>query len=75
LTRVQRVTRQEWRHKVLPEYRGQAQETVAQLRALGIQVELRHGDWLVFDLEAEIDQRGVEMLDRVWPRWRDCVSE
>ena len=75
MTRVQRVTRQEWRHKVLPEYRGQAQEAVAQLRALGIQVELRRGDWLVFDLEAEIDQRAVHMLDRVWPRWRDCASE
>jgi hypothetical protein len=30
----------------------------------------------VFDLEeTEIDQRGVEMLDRVWPRWEQCISE
>jgi hypothetical protein len=70
------VTRQEWRHQVLAECRGQAQEAVAQLRALGIQVELRRGDWLVFDLEeTQIDQRAVEMLDRIWPRWQDCVRE
>ena len=70
------MTRREWRHKVLPECRGKAQEAVAQLRALGIQVELRRGDWLVFDLEeTEIDQRAVQMLDRVWPRWEECVSE
>ena len=75
MTRVQRMTRQEWRHRILPEYRSQAQEAVAQLRALGIQVELRRGDWLVFDLEAEVDQHGVEILNRVWPRWRDCVRE
>ena len=70
------MTRQEWSHKVIPECRAKAQEAVAQLRALGIRVELRRGDLLVFTLEdTEIDNRAGEMLERVWPGWRDCVSD
>jgi len=70
------VTRQEWRHKVLPECRGKAQEVVAQLRALGIRIELTRDDWLVIHLEdIWIDHRAVEILERAWPQWRDCVSE
>jgi hypothetical protein len=66
----------EWRRKVLPEYRLRAQEAVAQLRAVGIRAELRRDDWLVFDLhDVEVDHRAVEKLDRVWPHWRDCVSD
>jgi len=70
------VARHEWRRKLLPECLGEAQEAVAQLRARGIPVELKGkgGDWLVFD-ETEGDAWVVEMLDRVWPRWRDCVSD
>jgi hypothetical protein len=49
---------------------------VAQLRGLGIRIELTRGDWLVIDLEGIwIDHRAVEILERVWPQWRDCVSE
>lgn len=49
---------------------------VAQLRALGIRIELTRGDWLVIDLEdTGIDHRAVEILGRVWPQWRDCVSD
>src|SRR5215208_2684148 len=54
---------------------GAAQEAVAQMRALGIRVELTRGDWLVFELEdLLIDHRAVQILDRVWPGWRDCVT-
>jgi len=36
----------------------------------------RRGDWLVIDVEdTGIDHRAVEILERVWPQWRDCVSE
>jgi len=66
----------QWRQKILPECRGAAQEAVAQMRALGIRVELTRGDWLVFELEdLLIDHRAVQILDRVWPGWRDCVSD
>jgi len=69
------VNREEWRYKVSPEFRGKAQEAVAQLRALGILVELRR-DNLVFTLEdTEIDARAGEALERVWPDWQRCVSE
>jgi hypothetical protein len=67
---------EEWRWKILPECRGKAEEAVAQLRALGLRVELRRGNSLVFELEDHpIDRRVVEILDRVWPRWRDCFTE
>ena len=70
------MNRQEWSHKVVPECQGQAQEAVARMRALGIRVELRRGDRLVFDLEdTEIDDRAGEILERVWPNWRECVTE
>jgi hypothetical protein len=66
----------EWRRKILPECRAEAQEAVAQMRALGIRVELTRGDWLVFELDdLMIDHRAIETLGRVWPSWRDCVSE
>ena len=66
----------EWRLNVLSECRQQAQEAVAQMRALGLRVELTRRDALVFQLEdIEIDRRVVETLDRVWPRWRECVTE
>ena len=67
---------EEWQYKVRAECRGKAQEAVAQMRALGIRVELRRGDLLVFTIEdAVIDGRAAEILERVWPRWRECVSE
>jgi hypothetical protein len=70
------VNRDEWRYKVRPEYRGRAQEAVAQLRALGIRVELRHGDALIFTLEdTEIDRHARGTLDRVWPDWRECITD
>jgi hypothetical protein len=49
--RFEAVTPQEWSHKVLPECRGKAQGAVAQLRTLGIRVELRRGELLAFTLE------------------------
>jgi hypothetical protein len=54
-----------------------AQEAVAQLRARGIPIEIR-GNWLVYELEGterEAIPRMLQILDRVWPGWRDCVSE
>ena len=70
------MTRQEWRHKVLPEHRGKAQEAVAQMRALGFRVELRRDGLLVFTIEdTVIDDRAAETLERVWPGWRECVSD
>lgn len=66
---------EERRYKIRPECRGKAQEAVAQMRALGFRVELRR-DLLVFTIEdTVIDARAGEMLERVWPRWRDCVSD
>jgi hypothetical protein len=70
------MTADQRRWKLRPECRGAAQEAIAQMRALGLRVELQRGDWLVFELEhLVIDQQALEILDRVWPRWRDCVSE
>ena len=67
---------EEWRYKVRPECLGKAQEAVAQMRALGMRVELRRDDLLVFTIEdAEVDHRAAETLERVWPRWRECVSD
>ena len=66
----------ELRYKVRPECRGQAQEAVAQMRALGFRIELRRGDLLVFTIEdTVIDDRARETLERVWPNWRQCVTE
>jgi hypothetical protein len=46
------------------------------MRALGIRVELRRGDSLVFELDdTGVDDRAGEILERVWPRCRDCVGE
>ena len=74
--KLRHVNREEWRYEVRPEFRGKAQEAVAQMRALGILVELRRGDLLVFTIEdTEIDHRAGETLERVWPGWQDCVSE
>jgi hypothetical protein len=65
----------EWRRRILPDCRAQAQEAVAQLRARGIPIEVKgRGDWLVFDLEVP-EARIGELLDRVWTGWRDCVSD
>jgi hypothetical protein len=47
------VTQREWRRQVLPSYRGQAQEAVAQLRSRGIRASLEGDIWLVFDLPVE----------------------
>ena len=70
------MTPEEWRYKVRSECRGQAQEAVAQMRALGFRVELRRGDLLVFSIEhTVIDNRAGEVLERVWPNWRACVTE
>jgi hypothetical protein len=70
------MTGEEWQYKIRPECRGKAQEAVAQMRAQGIRVDLRRGDLLVFTIvETEIDSRAGEMLERVWPRWRECVSD
>lgn len=70
------VSQQEWRYRLLPECRGKAQEAVAQMRALGLRVELRRADSLVFELEdTEVDNRAGEILERVWPGWRECVSD
>jgi hypothetical protein len=72
------MARQEWRRKVIPSCLAQAQEAVAQLRSRGIRADLRSDD-LVFDLrlEAREDPDAVvaEALDRVWPAWRECVTE
>jgi hypothetical protein len=65
------MTRKEWQYKIRPECRGKAQESVAQMRAQGIRVDLRRGDLLVFTIEeTEIDSRAGEMLERVRRRWR-----
>jgi hypothetical protein len=73
------MPRYEWRRRVIPSCAGQAQEAVAQLRSRGIRVELQHDVWLVFDLrlEARADPDDVvaEALDRVWPVWRECVTD
>jgi hypothetical protein len=69
------VTRQEWRHKVSSGASGKAQEAVAQMR-VGFRVELRRDDLLVFIIEdTVIDDRAAETLERVWPGWRECVSD
>ena len=67
---------EEWKYKVRPECRGKAEEGVAQMRALGMRDELRRDDVLVFSLEdTVIDRRAAETLERIWPDWRECVSE
>jgi hypothetical protein len=57
---------------------GQAQEAMAQLRSRGVRASFQ-GDWLVLDVllteDAEIDRAAAELLDRVWPAWRECVAE
>jgi hypothetical protein len=72
------MAQQEWRRKVIPSCLGQAQEAVAQLRSRGIRADLRR-DLLVFDLRLEAgedpDTVVAEALDRVWPAWRECVTE
>jgi hypothetical protein len=30
---------------------------------------------LLLNEEAEIERAGAELLDRVWPAWRECVAE
>ena len=66
---------EEWRYQVRPECLGKAQEAVAQMRALGMRVELRRGDLLVFTIgDTGVDHRAAETLERVWPGWRECVS-
>jgi lambda repressor-like predicted transcriptional regulator len=73
------MARQEWRRKVIPSCLGQAQEAVAQLRSRGILADLRRDGWLVFDLtldaRADPDTVVAEALDRVWPAWRECVTD
>jgi hypothetical protein len=70
------VNPEEWQYKVRAECRGQAQEAVAQMRALGFRVELRRGDLLVITIEhTVVDNRAGETLERVWPKWRECVTE
>ena len=70
------VNPEEWRYQVRPECLGKAQEAVAQMRALGLLVELRRGNLLVVAIEDTVaDHRVGETLDRVWPGWRECVSE
>jgi hypothetical protein len=73
------MARQEWRRKVIPSCLRQAQEAVAQLRSRGILAELSRDGWLVFDLRLEAranpDAAVAEALDRVWPAWRECVTE
>ncbi len=70
---------QEWRRKVIPSCLGQAQEAVAQLRSRGILADLQRDGWLVFDLRldasADPDAVVAEALDRVWPAWRQCVTD
>jgi hypothetical protein len=74
--RFRAVNPEEWRYKVRPECLGKAQEAVAQMRALGFRVELRRGDLLVFTIEhTVIDDRAGATLERVWPNWRECVTE
>jgi hypothetical protein len=72
------MARQEWRRKVIPSCLAQAQEAVAQLRSRGIRADLRR-DELVFDLRLDAredpDAAVAEALDRVWPAWRECVTE
>ena len=72
------MARQEWRRRVIPSCMGQAQEAVAQLRSRAVRASLQR-DWLVLDLllneEAEIERAAAELLDRVWPAWRECVAE
>ena len=72
------MARQEWRRKVIPSCLAQAQEAVAQLRSRGIRADLRRDD-LVFDLRLEaredLDAVVAEALDRVWPAWRQCVTD
>jgi Fe2+ or Zn2+ uptake regulation protein len=72
------MARHEWRRRVIPSCAGQAQEAVAQLRSRGIRVTLQR-DWLVFDLlldgDEEVETAAAELLDRVWPAWRECVAE
>jgi ketosteroid isomerase-like protein len=66
----------ERQYRVRPECRAKAQEAVAQMRALGLRVELQRGDLLVFTVEDTIiDHRVGETLERVWPGWRECVSD
>jgi len=75
-TKFRSVNPEEWQYRVRPECRGKAQEAVAQMRALGFRVELRRGDLLVFTLEhTVIDDQAGETLERVWPNWRECVTE
>jgi hypothetical protein len=74
MRRATTIADNEWRRKVLPGYLGQAQEAVAQMRARGIPVEVRRGDWVVFET-GFAGARAVEILDRVWPQWRDCLSD
>jgi hypothetical protein len=74
--RFQAVNPDELRYKLRPECRGKAQEAVAQMRALGFWIELQRGDLLVFTIEdTVIDDRARETLERVWPNWRECVTE
>ena len=72
------MARQEWRRKVIPSCLAQAQEAVAQLRSRGVRADLQR-DVLVFDLGPEAhenpDAAVAEALDRVWPAWRECVTE
>ena len=73
--RFRPVNPEEWRYQVRPECLGKAQESVAQMRALGMRVELRRGDLLVFTIgDTGVDHRAAETLERVWPGWRECVS-
>jgi hypothetical protein len=73
------MARYEWRRRVIPSCAGQAQEAVAQLRSRGIRASLQRDNWLVFDLlldESEDPDRVVATaLDRVWPAWRECLTE
>ena len=73
------MARQEWRRKVTPSCLGQAQEAVAQLRSRGVLANLQRDGWLVIDLrlEAPADPDAVvaQTLDRVWPAWRECMTE
>jgi hypothetical protein len=72
------MARPEWRRKVIPSCLGQAQEAVTQLRSRGVLADLQR-DVLVFDLRPEAptdpDAAVAEALDRVWPAWRECVTE
>ncbi len=72
------MPRSQWRRRVIPSCAGQAQEAVAQLRSRAIRVDLQR-DWLVFDLSLEegeeVEAVAAELLDRVWPAWRQCLAE